>query len=71
MQQIKTKSGERDFIVGCNKKGVLEFNKAFYKKLEFSEEEIEKLLRRDSEELQEGYYSINKDGVVYHGKINS
>lgn len=68
MKKIKIKSEERQFVIGCSKNGVLEFKKSLYKKFGFSDEEIEKFLERDSEELQEGYYSIDKNGINYHGK---
>ena len=58
---------ERNFTIGCNKYGVLEFNKALYKKLEFSEEKIAKLIARDTEELEEGYYVLDKFGVHKQG----
>lgn len=70
MNKIKTKFKNKEFVIGCNKKGVIEFNKSLYKELQFTEEQIEKLLERDFNELLEGYYSIDKNGVTYHGKTN-
>ena len=68
MKTTKIEPNDRDFVLGCGKLGVLEFNKALYEKFGFTKEEISKLLERDFLELKEGYYTIStKEGVKYHG----
>ena len=48
----------RDMFYVCNKQGVLEHNKIMYKMIGINDKEIEKLILRDDEKLEEGLYSI-------------
>ena len=65
--EIPQNKSDRRVVVACGKLGVLDFYRAFYESLDFPEEEISEFIERDSLRLQEGCYTIDENGVNYHG----